>query len=1209
MFAPCDNSATPGTIQLQHMSFQNNSSPSNASVMFSTAASCASLEFVNSVLRRNACGVQGCVVLPPRSSLSDLRIAQSRRAIEVDRGAVIFIASGADINATNLEASNNACGILSMTNSSLRVSRSRFSKTTILSSSELQTSQGGVIEAMRSIVDVEDCVFAENSAEQGGAVFCRNSNLTVRSTRFERNEAELGGALEVVLRSTLVVSGSSFTGNRGGTGSSIRVEDSSMQLSRTIVEESGSHVLGAVHVQSSSGRIQNCTFLNNLSIDRSGGLSLEQSTLNLDRVLFLSNSARDPGGSFFARSSTVRIRSSLFRNNSALAGGGIYSENTTLIASDVLFEGNRASEAGGAMTSSRSLGTELNNCRFVNNSCLQYGGGVRCYDTSISMHNCSFESNSAEQGGALSSDVSDAVMSDALFQNNFASLRGGSMSLVRNTNLTIFNSTFLSETSAEGGSCYLHRSSLLGIGVIYNRSRGSIMSTMSSYYSNITLLYSSMSGSLNAQCSILAEDCSVELSNMSFADNEAIPLLLYSPRGSIRDCVFDQNAGALGAVLQIIGGNMTITRSLFRSNRGGQISGTIHLQSGGHLEIQDSEFFNGSAINNGGCIRAVDRSKLTITNSTFNMCRTSNGRAGAISCERCIFNGKHLRFIRNTSPTNAGAVYINNQARARFINCTFLNNSCSRYGGAVHASQSSNLIMENTVFQDNIARMNGGGVQIEQSNFSLGSSTFINNTGVNGGGIHVVRTNATITQTRFEQCRAENEGGGVYVNDASNVIATHCSFFGNTALSGGAVFLLRTNLNGSGSTFQTNNATYGGAVYIDVGSTFYFRTSTFERNRAVEDGGAIYCKTDDTVEIACQMKHSNFEGNEAQFGGNSCTVLNFSQSVIGAFHLQRTQKQSENCTLPRNICSGVGILNTSFLDNKAAFSGAAIQANSISVTRVNCEGATGDGFLSKSQLLQLPSIGNVHNCSNWRGNKVAYKTEALGTVGSYARRVNVSFAFQEGEASDQVVEGLTIRNVKSGELLPEINLISVDEFGNGPAFVSQGALLATVTSPDGFIPGEIPILLENGTGSFSNIAGFNCPGNYHLKIHFNNTEVEEVEIQVQIRNCSIGEHQTSNCILCQTCDSLSYNFEPSNQDGCFPCPRHGDCSGRFIIPKSGYWHSSPCSHHLKKCLNEEACRFDTRTEGLRNTTRNLESCNLTQTDAENYGDQQCRTVS
>jgi len=130
----------------------------------------------------------------------------------------------------------------------------------------------------------------------------------------------------------------------------------------------------------------------------------------------------------------------------------------------------------------------------------------------------------------------------------------------------------------------------------------------------------------------------------------------------------------------------------------------------------------------------------------------------------------------------------------------------------------------------------------------------------------MTNTTALIRSTIFSRCSA-TEGGAVHAIDSSNCSIWQSSFHLNRAVSGGAVILVNSQLNGFGTAFTFNRASNGGGLFMSQQSRLSFVNSTFLRNQALETGGAISLRTEDTVTIACQIRNSLFQNNSARYGG------------------------------------------------------------------------------------------------------------------------------------------------------------------------------------------------------------------------------------------------------------------------------------------------------------------------------------------------------
>ena len=88
-------------------------------------------------------------------------------------------------------------------------------------------------------------------------------------------------------------------------------------------------------------------------------------------------------------------------------------------------------------------------------------------------------------------------------------------------------------------------------------------------------------------------------------------------------------------------------------------------------------------------------------------------------------------------------------------------------------------------------------------------------------------------------------------------------------------------------------------------------------------------------------------------------------------------------------------------------------------------------------------------------------------------------------------------------------------------------------------------------------------------VHFSTAECTGGALLVEV---------TSNCFHCE---GGSYSFNTS-KTSCLKCEDNAVCVGTTVlVPKDGYWHSSPFSPFMQLCLVEEACKFENRIEILK----------------------------
>ena len=137
-----------------------------------------------------------------------------------------------------------------------------------------------------------------------------------------------------------------------------------------------------------------------------------------------------------------------------------------------------------------------------------------------------------------------------------------------------------------------------------------------------------------------------------------------------------------------------------------------------------------------------------------------------------------------------------------------------RAGGAIRATDAT-VVIENSSLNNNAADYSGGAIDARDSNLTISSSSFSNN-------------------------RAKHSGGAIYARDSKTVINAS-SFTYNRARSGGVIKSLG---NFGGSTWTINN-------------------TTFSKNSAIGQGGAIWMQHHVTV----ILNHVTLAFNSASAGG------------------------------------------------------------------------------------------------------------------------------------------------------------------------------------------------------------------------------------------------------------------------------------------------------------------------------------------------------
>ena len=193
----------------------------------------------------------------------------------------------------------------------------------------------------------------------------------------------------------------------------------------------------------------------------------------------------------------------------------------------------------------------------------------------------------------------------------------------------------------------------------------------------------------------------------------------------------------------------------------------------------------------------------------------------------------HNVVLRNrvTSPTPGdGGLYLLNSYFYLYGSLTVVGNTVNRGGGGMNmfkghlfsSANSSLYIAENICIFNR--KISSGGLLLNSVNVHLAGSTTCSHNSVikRGGGIHIVTCTCNIAGfVLLHNNTAGKHGGGLYINDGEVMI-------------GNAVF-------------SENSAEYGGGLSLHNAKFTVLKRVTFNRNIAVQNGGATYAISNSTI--------------------------------------------------------------------------------------------------------------------------------------------------------------------------------------------------------------------------------------------------------------------------------------------------------------------------------------------------------------------------
>lgn len=234
---------------------------------------------------------------------------------------------------------------------------------------------------------------------------------------------------------------------------------------------------------SSSCTVNNCTFIENSSVEDGGGMWNFLATCTVNNCTFIENSSGTTGGGIGNSQSDSYISNCTFLRNAAFYGGGginfyLYLSNHPVVV-NCSFISNKGfgtgNNAGGLYNNESNA--EVNNCSFINNYAM-YGGGLSNINGSCpTITNCTFSGNSALSGGGMNNDNGSPTVTNCTFSGNSSDSYGG-LSSGNGSNVTLINCTFSGNSAPYGsnigtysnGVIYLGGSSRIqgmGIGLVW----------------------------------------------------------------------------------------------------------------------------------------------------------------------------------------------------------------------------------------------------------------------------------------------------------------------------------------------------------------------------------------------------------------------------------------------------------------------------------------------------------------------------------------------------------------------------------------------------------------------------------------------------------------------------------------------------------------------------------------------------------------------
>ena len=455
------------------------------------------------------------------------------------------------------------------------ISGKTFENIDISAKGNVQDGYGSGVYNTGTIKSLTNNTYSGNKAYNGGGLYNSGIIDAIENEVYSNNSATLAGGAITNL-ATINTINATFTNN-------------------SVTDENSFG--GAIFNSGKIGSI-NGIFDGNTSTS-GGGAIANFVTINTINATFTNNSTTDEnsfGGTIF-NSGKIGSINGIFDGNTSTSGGGAIVNVGEISSISGKFTNNQAKVAGGAIltgdVSNETLTLnanlkEIKNSIFENNKATGKSGGggaIMNYQltNTLNINSSSFNSNSANNGGAIFNTGSLAV-SNSTFTNNTAQRTGGAIANISDTkqkvnaNLTVQNSNFYNNQSdMAGGAIYTDSSLTVKNSNFYNNRTNKTVSDENSKGNEES------SGLGGGAIFSLMGDLNIE--EASFANNET--------------------NGNGGAVYSFVG-TQSIKNSDFTGNKAEQDGGAIYALSLDNSQetttITDSNFINNTAVKNGGAI-------------------------------------------------------------------------------------------------------------------------------------------------------------------------------------------------------------------------------------------------------------------------------------------------------------------------------------------------------------------------------------------------------------------------------------------------------------------------------------------------------------------------------------------------------------------------------------------------------------------------------
>ena len=1002
-------------------------------------------------------------------------------------GAALYFCEGTTATLKDVTVTDNNASY----NGVVYINGGKLDMTNVTASGNV-ANQGGVLytSGAATVVTLRDSTWSDNSAGTGGAIYMANATVNVANSTMSKNTAKLGGSIYNKL-GTLTTDGVTFSENSatmtasGGSGNG-----------GAVVLVGGNYTASAKDsfrnntAENHAGAIYVSYFEDPDTKVRTGGI------LAVPEATFSGNTAVGGGAVSIRTDGQATFEGTIFTDNKVTGddgkadgygegGGAIYVGYGKLTAKNITATGNTSTTYGGAIHILDSAATVTGSNISENQS--KHGGAIYIMGTKpVSVIDSTLNKNTAtgNAGAIYASTEVVAELKNLTLAENHANGHAGAL-YINDANMATESLTMTGNSAgSNGGAVYLigREMTVTSKDVFKNNSAGGHGGAFYVVYK--TNADNTRTGAvLNANGTLFEGNTAmaggaISVRSASTANLNGATLLNNAVTGFQDDgdetTTNDNDGdGEGGGAIYVGYGTVNLTNVTASGNTASDFGGVVDAVSSPVSIIGGT--YSGNTSNTGGVLHAMSKSTITVNGAQFT-------------------NNQSLAKNEGYNADIGGGVFHTVDGTLHITASTLDNNSSANYGGVILANKTAITIDGATVFSNNTGAT-GVIAHVRSAKMTLDNVSITDNTSSTNGILYYAGGELTISNVNATGNKAY-QGGVLFINGTKATI-TNSSFSGNQATNGGVLYSKGSGTVGiENCTLTENTGSYGGAVHLIENSKLNLTGTTFTKNSATKDGGAIYNKASTVTAIDTETAKNVFTENSATSHGGAIYVVYSTDEA--------TQVKTPGVltvtggTFTDNTAVGGGAVSVR-TSCEASFDGTTFTGNEVSGDDGKVDGYSEGGgavYVGYGKLTMNNVTASENISENYGGMAHLLDTEATIT----------NSTFTENEAGD----GGAIWTKDGGALI-----LTNSTFTGNKATASAGAVYVAKS-----ITGELKNLVFNG-----NTAGTNAGALY---LHESAVTTAKLDMQNNAATGNGGAVYLNAVVLNVTADDV---FKGNSADG------------------------------------------------------------------------------